>query len=813
MEALIQKVSSQTAYKKFLNSVYIFDAMRQAKNANFDEFPIDEIDWDFMLRIADLQALSKTQEMLDKSLRVAQACLHSEACDLSLKERAVYILKKVSNYPAIELARERELFVQVEREPEENAVSKLANMKLENYSSIFFGKSKSFTANEFQRDFWFEADSNQVISVSAPTAAGKSFIFSKYILKKIESSHELSVLYIVPSRALISQVEADLKEVVKESGKKVDLVTLPRNKKQSESEYSIYIFTQERLHFFLNDHPNKKFDLAIIDEAHKLTDSYRGILLQHAILKLANDSTKIIYATPFSKNPEELLTLHPKVDRKRALYSSAATVNQNIFWLTQAPRRSMHWELTQVIDEPKRVGEVILKNKPTNQMKRLAFLAYEIGSKSYGNIVYVNGPADAEKAALLIKDCILTDKNREKLTDDELTELAGLCGDTIHRKYALIECLKFGVAFHYGNIPQLIRNKIEELFKKNKITFLICTSTLIEGVNMSCKNIFVRGPRKGIRTMSPMSPEDFWNLAGRAGRWGKEFQGNIYCIDTDVVEQWPLGPPSSREPYTIKTSVSKELTKVKSLIEYLKNNTPRSEFKNHVKDEYLISYLLEALKSEQKSDLVFKELSKDDRDELIFELERIYSYIDFEPEIIFKNPGISPFAMNELLDYFKTKKESELSSLVPSDVSSYDAVDSYTRLFHRINKYLAPNAFGSKGRVFMLALLVNKWMRGYSISRLISDREERDKRNKLPSIIRQVLTDVEEIARFRAPKYISCYLDILRFYFNSIDRSDLLEGLDNIQLSLACKVGRRVQAGLQKTAKIRVRTGEIKWKL
>ena len=496
MEALIQKVSSQTAYKKFLNSVYIFDAMRQAKNANFDEFPIDEIDWDFMLRIADLQALSKTQEMLDKSLRVAQACLHSEACDLSLKERAVYILKKVSNYPAIELARERELFVQVEREPEENAVSKLANMKLENYSSIFFGKSKSFTANEFQRDFWFEADSNQVISVSAPTAAGKSFIFSKYILKKIESSHELSVLYIVPSRALISQVEADLKEVVKESGKKVDLVTLPRNKKQSESEYSIYIFTQERLHFFLNDHPNKKFDLAIIDEAHKLTDSYRGILLQHAILKLANDSTKIIYATPFSKNPEELLTLHPKVDRKRALYSSAATVNQNIFWLTQAPRRSMHWELTQVIDEPKRVGEVILKNKPTNQMKRLAFLAYEIGSKSYGNIVYVNGPADAEKAALLIKDCILTDKNREKLTDDELTELAGLCGDTIHRKYALIECLKFGVAFHYGNIPQLIRNKIEELFKKNKITFLICTSTLIEGVNMSCKNIFVRGPRK-----------------------------------------------------------------------------------------------------------------------------------------------------------------------------------------------------------------------------------------------------------------------------------------------------------------------------
>lgn len=617
------------------------------------------------------------------------------------------------------------------------------------------------------------------------------------------------MLYIVPSRALISQVESDLKEVVREAEKEVNLVTLPRNKKQSKSNYNIFIFTQERLHFFLNDHPNQKFDLAFIDEAHKLTDSYRGILLQHAILKLANDSTKVIYATPFSKNPEELLTLHPKIEKKRALYSSAATVNQNIFWLTQAPRKSLQWELTQVIEAPKRVGEIILKNKPTTQIKRLAFLAYEIGSKSHGNIVYVNGPADAEKVALLIKDCILTDENRENPSDDELNELAELCGDTIHRKYALIECLKLGVAFHYGNIPQLIRNKIEELFKKNKITFLICTSTLIEGVNMSCKNIFVRGPKKGTQAKSPMSPEDFWNLAGRAGRWGKEFQGNIYCIDTNVIEQWPLGPPSSREPYTIKTSVSKELTKVKSLIEYLKNDTPRDEFKDHVKDEYLISYLLEALKSGQRSEIVFKDLSKDDREHLIFELERIYDYIDFEPNIIFKNPGISPFAMNELLDYFKTKSEAELSSLVPSDISSNDAVDSYTRLFNRINKYLAPNAFGSKGRVFMLALLVNKWMRGYSLSRLISDREKRDKKNKLPSIIRQVLTDVEEIARFRAPKYISCYLDILRFYFHSIDRDDLLEGVDNIQLSLEFGVNTEthlslIELGLSRTSAIEI---------
>ncbi|WP_244486618.1 helicase-related protein [Aureimonas sp. Leaf324] len=111
----------------------------------------------------------------------------------------------------------------------------------------------------------------------------------------------------------------------------------------------------------------------------------------------------------------------------------------------------------------------------------------------------------------------------------------------MHPEFLLASLVVLGVAFHFGNMPSLLRLEIERLFRAGKIRFLVCASTLIEGVNLSCRTIVVRGPRKG--KGHPMEPHDFWNLAGRAGRWGDEFQGNIICIDPRNGDAWPSGVP------------------------------------------------------------------------------------------------------------------------------------------------------------------------------------------------------------------------------------------------------------------------------
>jgi len=36
------------------------------------------------------------------------------------------------------------------------------------------------------------------------------------------------------------------------------------------------------------------------------------------------------------------------------------------------------------------------------------------------------------------------------------------------------------------------------------------------------------------------------------------------------------------------------------------------------------------------------------------------------------------------------------------------------------------------------------------------------------------MKDVEEFARFQVPKYLSCYIDVLKQYLRSVDRGDLI---------------------------------------
>jgi replicative superfamily II helicase len=110
----------------------------------------------------------------------------------------------------------------------------------------------------------------------------------------------------------------------------------------------------------------------------------------------------------------------------------------------------------------------------------------------------------------------------------------------VHR--FLVDVLKYGVAFHYGNMPGSIRAGVEELFKARKLKFICCTSTLLQGVNLPVRDLVIEAPRKGID--HPMGRADFLNLAGRAGRLGVEFHGNVWCLHPMKWEtQCYLGEP------------------------------------------------------------------------------------------------------------------------------------------------------------------------------------------------------------------------------------------------------------------------------
>ena len=211
-------------------------------------------------------------------------------------------------------------------------------------------------------------------------------------------------------------------------------------------------------------------DLVIVDEAHKIGDPQRGVILQDAIERLLRSSPdmRVAFVSPATQNPEILLEDAPDTTTKRAIDSDVATVLQNIIVAHQVPAKPTKWAL-QFRDghEYLPVGTLTLPSKPNTIRKRLAFIAASIGQRG-GTLVYANGAADAEAVALLISQ--LTQK-AEKV-DQELADLADLARKCVHKNYMLGPLVERGVAFHYGNMPSLVRMEIERLFRTGKLKFL-----------------------------------------------------------------------------------------------------------------------------------------------------------------------------------------------------------------------------------------------------------------------------------------------------------------------------------------------------
>ncbi|MCC9227252.1 hypothetical protein [Escherichia coli] len=116
--------------------------------------------------------------------------------------------------------------------------------------------------------------------------------------------------------------------------------------------------------------------------------------------------------------------------------------------------------------EKRELGNFSLENAPSPESKRLPFVALCLGKGASGNVVYVNGAAEAESTSKLISASI-----ENETEDEEILALVELSETIIHKNFALNRTLKKRVAFHYGNMPLIIKGEIERLFSKGKIDF------------------------------------------------------------------------------------------------------------------------------------------------------------------------------------------------------------------------------------------------------------------------------------------------------------------------------------------------------
>ena len=683
--------------------------------------PERDPEWPRLLLAASVLADSDNAVHQETALMVAQAAV-AFGGDRIVQDSGALILTQLSNMRAVDLAKERQL-IGPDLEKQLGTTQRLLATRRILEASIALSPHTSISANEFQKELWQSLQEARWTSATAPTATGKTFLVLNWLVEQVEAGALKLGVFLAPTRALVAEIEKELHTIQRDfNAQGLRISSLPMMGMGDGSAPTLLVFTQERLHLFLNAFRRPpSIDVTVVDEAQKLSDGVRGVILQDAIERImrTNETGRFVFLSPHSENPELLIEDAPDGVQFAVIPGGTPTVTQHLIMSHQRRSKPREWVLSLVDgDEEREFGEFRLKSSPGTELKRIALVALELGRDNQGTLVYANGPASTEKIAHIIYSGLADAASDEDVLDEDLHDLSEFCRRSIHPKFLLVDLVKRGVAFHYGNMPTILRAEIERLFRAGKIRFLVCTSTLVEGVNLACRTIIVRGPKKG--KSNPMSAPDFWNLAGRAGRWGADFHGNIVCVDSNKEEVWPQGVPR-RAGYRIERQTDTVLSDIEALADYIRSRperTPKSLDKTiDPVASYIMAHYLRC--GSVAGSPSVRRMDPDAVIELDGATREALAEVEVPEVIASAHPSISAVAMQALLNDFRAH-QGDPDELLPAPPESDDAVDVLTGVFSRINRTL-DDAFGGPRFQLACAIITVDWMRGRRIGEIISN--------------------------------------------------------------------------------------------
>lgn len=375
----------------------------------------------------------------------------------------------------------------------------------------------SFTNRQY--DIYNEILTNNFFSFSGPTSLGKSFVIKNCAIDLLNKFQ--IIVFILPTKALLEEYLVDFRAMLNE--RQIEHVNVTKSVSGVKVDTkNIMIFTQERYNNFLYEANlnDIKVDVLFIDEAHKLADksSRRSMTLykviSHSLEKYSN--LKLVFSSPVITNPQIFFKYFNITGSSLSITESP--VAQSLFFANIGNKEYKYFDT---------VTKTVVDLNVSDTFDSDFDLILKIGSNHDSNLIYVSSKSQCVNKAIEYAEYLNSKKIPLKV-DDELINEAKLISDFIHKDFSLPHLLKYGIAYHHGNLPSFIRKRIEFLYANKKIKYIFCTSTLLEGVNLPTKNVFIYPFGKA--NINSGFSLDFWNLAGRAGRYKNELTGNIICI-------------------------------------------------------------------------------------------------------------------------------------------------------------------------------------------------------------------------------------------------------------------------------------------
>ena len=361
---------------------------------------------------------------------------------------------------------------------------------------------------------FFESKKDDTVSVIAPTSYGKS----ELILSAVKEYAGKKICVLTSTKALLIQTKKRIQQISKGIFPKI--VVHPEMYNPNDSS-CLAVLTQERLLRIFKKDPQLSFDCIIVDEAHEmLEDDSRSRTLANVIIvaQKRNPEVAFKFLTPFLADSTNLKARYTTYDIEG--FKVSEYIKTEKYFLYDLRN---HTGL-------KLYDQFLNKYLPISDNRNLGFEEDVVKAYSAGkNIIYLNKPTDIEKFALALADVLPE-------VDSELIQTAcDNISEYLQPQYNLLTCLRKGIIYHHGSVPDAIRIYIEDLYKKDDaVRYVITSSTLLSGVNLPAERMFILDNKRG---RSNLSHDSFKNLVGRVCRFSEIFNdetGNLYRLEPQI---------------------------------------------------------------------------------------------------------------------------------------------------------------------------------------------------------------------------------------------------------------------------------------
>lgn len=402
--------------------------------------------------------------------------------------------------------------------------------------------------------------------VQMPTSAGKTRATELIIRSLFLSGRSKLAVIVAPFRSLCHDIRSDL--VGAFAGEDValnevsDSFLLDVDIAGVLAQRSVMIVTPEKMLYMLRRAPElaEQIGLVIYDEGHQFEGFARGptyeLLLSSLRMTLAPEAQVVLISAVIGNAPVIAEWL---IGDAKAVISGEGllpTTKSIAFASWQFERGLLQYVSPEDPEQqeffvPRIITQTNLALKPRERAIRIfperggtgesaevgLYLGLHLVER--GSVALFCGTKESVislcgRAAEIFDRAVALPSPLDVSNAAEIARLTHLARLNLGADQDVTQASALGILAHHGNTPEGLRLSVEHAMKEGHARFVICTSTLAQGVNFPIRYLIVSATQQG---KEKIKVRDFHNLMGRAGRAGMHTEGSVIFSAPSIYDQ------------------------------------------------------------------------------------------------------------------------------------------------------------------------------------------------------------------------------------------------------------------------------------